>query len=147
MLSACQDSKAAEDSVDMSERQPMFLKDKADAMHRAGNFKAAVNAYAQAVQIDASMTVCYSNRAASYLKLKEFRQATWTVHTQSPSVKYHVLCETKILLVRWSRELKLACMLLCIVVGPQHSRTQIQIISMMHCFCVLANMLRLPMLP
>ena len=83
----------------MSERQPMFLKDKADAMHRAGNYRAAVNAYAQAVQIDASMTVCYSNRAASYLKLKEFRQAIWTWHTQSLSVKYCALCVLKILLV------------------------------------------------
>ena len=93
MLSDFQDSKAAEDNVDMSERQPMFLKDKADAMHRAGNYRAAVNAYAQAVQIDAGMTVCYSNRAASYLKLKEFRQATWTSHTQSPIMKHCVLCE------------------------------------------------------
>ncbi len=53
----------------------MFLKDKADGMHRAGNYRAAVNAYTKAIQIDVGMTVCYSNRAASYLKLKEFRQA------------------------------------------------------------------------
>ncbi|DBB00644.1 TPA: hypothetical protein ACH3X3_002324 [Trebouxia sp. C0006] len=68
-----QDHEALEGSVDMSERQPMFLKDKADGMHQAGNYRAAVNAYTKAIQIDMGMTVCYSNRAASYLKLKEFR--------------------------------------------------------------------------
>ena len=74
-LLALQDHEALEGSVDMSERQPMFLKDKADGMHQAGNYRAAVNAYTKAIQIDIGMTVCYSNRAASYLKLKEFRQA------------------------------------------------------------------------
>ena len=71
--SAVQDTKLSDDSMGMSERQPMFLKDKADAMHKAANYRAAVNAYSKAIQIDASLTACYSNRAASYLKLKEFR--------------------------------------------------------------------------
>ena len=51
----------------------MFLKDKADAMHRSGNYRGAVNAYTKALQIDASLTACLSNRAASHLKLKDFR--------------------------------------------------------------------------
>lgn len=63
------------DSVHMSERQPMFLKDKGDTMHRSGNYRAAINAYTKALEIDASLSVCYANRAASYLKSQEFRQA------------------------------------------------------------------------
>ncbi|KAA6428647.1 MAG: dyslexia susceptibility 1 candidate protein [Trebouxia sp. A1-2] len=66
-----QDHEALEESLDLAERQPLFLKDKADGMHRAGNYRAAVNAYTKAIQLDMGMTVCYSNRAASYLKLKE----------------------------------------------------------------------------
>jgi len=72
-FNAAQDVKASDDNLDMTERQPMFLKDKADAMHRSANYRAAVNAYTKAIEIDASLTVCYSNRAASYLKLKEYR--------------------------------------------------------------------------
>lgn len=74
-LLGLQDHEALEESLDLAERQPLFLKDKADGMHRAGNYRAAVNAYTKAIQLDMGMTVCYSNRAASYLKLKEFRQA------------------------------------------------------------------------
>lgn len=57
----------------MSERQPMFLKDKGDAMHKSGNYRAAINAYTKALEIDATLSVCYANRAASYLKLHDFR--------------------------------------------------------------------------
>lgn len=59
----------------MSERQPMFLKDRGDAMHRSGNYRAAINAYTEALEIDVSLSVCYANRAASYLKAQEYRQA------------------------------------------------------------------------
>ena len=53
----------------------MFLKDRGDAMHRSGNYRAAINAYTKALEIDASLSVCYANRAASYLKTQEYRQA------------------------------------------------------------------------
>ena len=68
-----QEVKASADSVNMSERQPLFLKDKGDAMHRSGNYRAAINAYTKAVEIDGSIASCYANRAASHLKLQEFR--------------------------------------------------------------------------
>ena len=75
-LHACkQETRVSDDNVDMSERQPMFLKDRGDTRHRSGNFRAAINAYSKALEIDASLTVCYANRAASYLKAKEYRQA------------------------------------------------------------------------
>ena len=58
----------------------MFLKDKANAMYKAANYRGAVNAYTSAVVIDASMTACFSNRAASYYKLREFRCAVLIVN-------------------------------------------------------------------
>lgn len=61
--------------MDMSERQPLFLKDKGDAMHRAGNYKAALNAYSKALRLDASLTACQSNRALTHLKLQDWRHA------------------------------------------------------------------------
>lgn len=54
----------------------MFLKDRGDAMHRSGNYRAAINAYTKAVEIDGTLSVCYANRAASHLKMQEYRQAT-----------------------------------------------------------------------
>ena len=70
-----QETRVSDDNVDMSERQPMFLKDRGDTRHRSGNFRAAINAYSKALEIDASLTVCYANRAASCLKAQEYRQA------------------------------------------------------------------------
>ena len=69
----------------------MFLKDKGDAMHRAGNFRAAVNAYTKALEIDAGLTACYANRAASHLKLQDFRQVTRTRRMKGTHIKY-VVC-------------------------------------------------------
>ena len=53
----------------------MFMKDRGDTMHRSGNYRAAINAYTKAVEIDATLSVCYANRAASHLKMQEYRQA------------------------------------------------------------------------
>ena len=72
---ASQVHKAAEDDLDMSEREPMFLKDKGDAMHKAGNHRAALNAYTKALKLDASLTACYCNRAVVHLKLQDYRHA------------------------------------------------------------------------
>lgn len=72
-LPSTQETKASDDNVDMSDRQPLFLKDKGDAMHRSSNYRAAINAYTKALEIDASLSVCYANRAASYLKSQDYR--------------------------------------------------------------------------
>lgn len=68
-----QDSAAAADAIDMSERQPLFLKDKGQALFKAGNWQAAINAYTRALQLDSGMVTCYSNRAASHTKLGNHR--------------------------------------------------------------------------
>lgn len=59
----------------MAERQPLFLKDKGDALFQAGNFEGAVNAYSKALELDPEMVPGYSNRAACFLKLGKFTEA------------------------------------------------------------------------
>lgn len=39
-------------SVDVSDRQPIFLKDKGDGLYAQGNFHAAINAYNIAIERD-----------------------------------------------------------------------------------------------
>ncbi|GBG30002.1 ATP-dependent RNA helicase DHX29 [Hondaea fermentalgiana] len=60
------------DAVDISERDPFWLKGKGDDFFRAGNYEGALNAYACALEIDETMTACLSNRAACFLKLGHF---------------------------------------------------------------------------
>ncbi|CAK8991718.1 Dynein axonemal assembly factor 4 [Durusdinium trenchii] len=57
------------DAVDISERDPFWLKGKGDDFFRAGNYDGALNAYACALELDPKMTSCLSNRAACFLKL------------------------------------------------------------------------------
>jgi predicted negative regulator of RcsB-dependent stress response len=40
------------DTLDIAERQPVFLKDKGDALYAQGNFMGAINAYSTAIQLD-----------------------------------------------------------------------------------------------
>ncbi|WIA41961.1 hypothetical protein OEZ86_009265 [Tetradesmus obliquus] len=42
---------AKADSLDVSERQPAFLKDKGDALAAQGNFRGAINAYTRALEL------------------------------------------------------------------------------------------------
>lgn len=61
-----------EDSVDVSDRQPVFLKDKGDALYKQGNFRGAINAYKRAVELDPdSLPAAWSNMAACHLQLGE----------------------------------------------------------------------------
>lgn len=47
-----EDAMRTANSVDVSDRQPIFLKDKGDALYAQGNFHAAVNAYSIAIEKD-----------------------------------------------------------------------------------------------
>lgn len=55
--------------VDVSEEDPTWLKGKGDDFFRAGDARSALNAYSAAIDADETMTACYSNRSACYLKL------------------------------------------------------------------------------
>ena len=57
---------------DIAERQPMFLKDKGDALFAKGNFEAAVAAYSRGIELDDTIPVLFSNRAACHLKMRMF---------------------------------------------------------------------------
>lgn len=77
---------AKEDDVDISERQPLFLKDKGDSMHKAGNYRAALNAYSKALKMDTSLTACYCNRSLTHMKLQDYRQALFRLLTAADGV-------------------------------------------------------------
>lgn len=63
------------DSVDVSDRQPVFLKDKGDGLYKQGNYRGAINAYRRAVEIDPDTTpAIWSNMAACHLQLAEHDQ-------------------------------------------------------------------------
>lgn len=63
------------DSADISDRQPLFLKDKGDALFRQANYRGAVNAYSRALELDDGLAAAFSNRAAAHLKLGALREA------------------------------------------------------------------------
>lgn len=56
------DAAAMADSVDLSDRQPVFLKDKGDALFRQGNFYGAINAYSRAIDLDNDTMLALSCR-------------------------------------------------------------------------------------
>jgi tetratricopeptide (TPR) repeat protein len=65
---------AARDSDDVSDRQPVFLKDKGDSLYGKGNFRGALNAYSRALQIDPDHLPSLANRSACWLKLGDAEQ-------------------------------------------------------------------------
>lgn len=54
---------------DVSEEDPSWLKGKGDDFFRGGDTRSAINAYTASIDADPTMTSCYSNRSACYLKL------------------------------------------------------------------------------
>ncbi|QDZ20636.1 CS domain-containing protein [Chloropicon primus] len=61
--------------TDLTERHPIFLKDKGDKMSKHGNFKGALRAYNRALEIDPSHLLCICNRSMCYLRLGEASKA------------------------------------------------------------------------
>lgn len=60
-------------TIDISEREPLFLQDKGDSFYMKGNFRSAINAYTDALQKDSTLLLCFANRAACFLQLKQFK--------------------------------------------------------------------------
>ncbi|MEW5311990.1 MAG: hypothetical protein WDW38_003655 [Sanguina aurantia] len=63
------DERLLADSVDVADRQPLFLKDKGDALYQQGNYRGAINAYSRGLEIDAEIPLLWANRAACHLQL------------------------------------------------------------------------------
>jgi len=57
---------------DVSEEDPTWLKAKGDDFFRGGDARSAISAYSAAIDADESLTSCYANRSACYLKLGLF---------------------------------------------------------------------------
>lgn len=66
---AAVDQKLLADSVDVADRQPVFLKDKGDGLYKQGNYKGALHAYSRAIDLDPAIPLLWANRAAAHLKL------------------------------------------------------------------------------
>ena len=59
------------EETDLTERHPVFLKDKGDKMSKHGNFKGALRAYSRALDLDPNHLLCLCNRSMCYLRLGE----------------------------------------------------------------------------
>ncbi|XP_056622390.1 dynein assembly factor 4, axonemal [Triplophysa dalaica] len=57
------------------ERNPDWLKEKADKFFLAGNYHAAVNAYSLAIKLNRKIPALFSNRAACHLKMRNLHKA------------------------------------------------------------------------
>ena len=55
---------------DDGSQEVITLKQEGNTQHNGGKFDAAIRLYSKAIQLDSSMAVLYSNRAASYLSRK-----------------------------------------------------------------------------
>lgn len=53
------------DSLDITDRQPVFLKDKGDALFKQSNYYAAINAYTSAIGIDDDSPLAINCRCAA----------------------------------------------------------------------------------
>lgn len=61
--------------VDIEERDPVWLKDKADHFFKRNDFTAAITAYTKAIKADKSFLAGYLNRAACWIKMRQFENA------------------------------------------------------------------------
>ncbi|KAK2181230.1 hypothetical protein NP493_405g02012 [Ridgeia piscesae] len=59
----------ADEDLSEEEKNPVWLRDKGNEFFKAGNFKAACNAYSHAIRLNCRMPSIYSNRAACHLKM------------------------------------------------------------------------------
>ena len=55
----------------INERNPEFLKDKGVEFFKVGNYKAALNAFSEAIKLNPDLPQLFSNRAACYLAIGE----------------------------------------------------------------------------
>mmetsp|Transcript_8132 Transcript_8132/g.13162 ORF Transcript_8132/g.13162 Transcript_8132/m.13162 type:complete len:579 (+) Transcript_8132:149-1885(+) len=62
------------DARDISEENPVWLKDKGDKFFQSRDYTSAINAYTAALAIDPTMVSALSNRAASYLSIQCWNQ-------------------------------------------------------------------------
>ncbi|XP_062512822.1 dynein axonemal assembly factor 4-like [Corticium candelabrum] len=59
---------------DLSERNPLWLKDKGNEFYKAGDYLSAINAYTEALRLNNTMPALYSNRAACRLHLGQYTE-------------------------------------------------------------------------
>lgn len=63
------------DSKGIEEQNAIFLKEKGNNFFKQENYEAAINAYTSAIELEPENIGCISNRAACYLKLKNYEKS------------------------------------------------------------------------
>lgn len=57
---------------ELKDRHPAYLKERGDRLFKQMNFKAAITAYSEALDLDPSFLPCLSNRAACHFNLQSY---------------------------------------------------------------------------
>mmetsp|Transcript_11623 Transcript_11623/g.40432 ORF Transcript_11623/g.40432 Transcript_11623/m.40432 type:complete len:625 (+) Transcript_11623:74-1948(+) len=97
------------DTSNISERQPIFLKDKADKLLSSGNITSALELYTKAIEVellsphpDMLLTKLFSNRSVCFSKLCQFTDVQADVTQALDLMIEHNTCASGC----WSRELE-----------------------------------------
>jgi len=61
--------------IDIEEKDPVWLKDKGDHFFKRNDFTAAISAYSKALAADKTFLAGYLNRAACWIKMRQFANA------------------------------------------------------------------------
>jgi hypothetical protein len=84
---------ALTDSIDIADRQPVFLKDKGDVLFKQNNFHAAVNAYTKAIELEGEDSMCTLKcRCAHIPELIMFAKIALPKLTDGASAHQHQEC-------------------------------------------------------
>lgn len=94
------------DETGVAERNPLWLKDKANGFYKAGNFPSAINCYSEAIKISPELPALYVNRASCYLVLNMYddcvQDCTKALELLTPPVESNKMSRVKSLVKRGS---------------------------------------------
>jgi dyslexia susceptibility 1 candidate gene 1 protein len=65
---------------DLEQRNPLFMKDKADRLFMNNDFFSAVNAYSEVVRLDPECVPARANRALCHMRLFNYEEAIADCH-------------------------------------------------------------------
>lgn len=92
---------SANDGESLNDRNPEFIKDKANKLFKVGDFKGAINALSKAIDLNPNLPSLYANRAACYLRIgnnnKAIDDSCRALELYFPVVPANYLSRTKVL--------------------------------------------------
>jgi len=94
------------DETGVEERNPLWLKDKANGFYKVCNFPSAINCYSEAIKISPELPALYVNRASCYLVLNLYddcvQDCTKALELLTPPVESNKMSRVKSLVKRGS---------------------------------------------